>query len=165
MLIAKVYTTGWEVHAHTFPDNDRKTAIAWARKFLAEENSTEAIIFQESYFPSGSPRKMERIWQQKRIPMTTNDNKGALLRQAGAENLPAGPAHTLADFLGLPVDNNPPADRPALGLHLKLDPDEARELLNALYHTLNLDETIDQARALALAGRLEEFLTFTQELP
>ncbi len=69
MLIAKVYTTGWEVHAHTFPDNDRKTAIAWARKFLAEENSTEAIIFQESYFASGSPKEMRRIWQQKRIPM------------------------------------------------------------------------------------------------
>ncbi len=93
------------------------------------------------------------------------DDKGAMLRQAGALNLPAGPAPLLEDFLGLPLDNNPPADRPALGLHLKLDHEEARELLNALYHTLNLDEAIDQERALALAGRLEQFLTFTEGSP
>ncbi len=165
MLIAKVYTVGWEVHAHTFPDNDRNSAIAWARKFLAEETSTQAIIFQESYFASGSPKEMKRIWQQYRsIPMTTDD-KGDLLRQAGALNLPAGPAHTLADFLGVPLDNNPPADKPTLGLHLKLDPEEARELLNALYWTLHLEQPINQERALALAGRLEQFLTFTEGSP
>ncbi len=88
-----------------------------------------------------------------------SDYKGGLLRQAGAENLPAGPAPLLEDFMGLPVDNNP---RVKVDLHLKLAAGEAKELLNALYHTLNLNETIDQARALALAGRLEDFFTFAE---